>query len=81
MSTHTKIICDVKNCGDEATHKQKTVSVVFTTEQNEGRATTPYLSGEELDFCDKHYQRYIDTLTFRATGAMGYNDYEFQDEL
>lgn len=78
MSTITKIICDIKDCDVEAEHKQKTISVRFTTEQTEGRSTTPYLSGEKLDMCKDHYQEYIDSLPLVATGAQGYNDYTFK---
>ena len=78
MSTKTTIICDIQDCGKEASHKAKRVSVRFTTEQNEGRATPPYISGEELDFCKEHYQQYIDTLPLTGEGAMGYNKYTFK---
>jgi endo-beta-N-acetylglucosaminidase D len=77
MSTRTETICDIKGCAERADHKQKLVSVVFTTEQTEGRSVPPYLSGEKLDFCTKHYQQYINTLPLWAEGASGYNHYEF----
>lgn len=81
MSTVTRIICDIKDCGSEAVHKQKTVSVRFNTEQNEGRSVEPYLEGEKLDFCKKHYQMYIDSLGLNASGAMGHNEYVFQEPV
>jgi len=77
MSTRTEIICDIRDCGKKADHKEKTLSVRFTTEQNEGRSTPPYLSGEKLDLCAEHYQKYIDTLPLTGSGAMGYNEYIF----
>ncbi len=80
MSSTTTITCDIKGCDKDADHKQKTVSVRFTTEQNEGRSTTPYLSGEKLDLCDEHYQKYIDTLPLVGSGAMGFNDFYFSKE-
>ena len=80
MSTITKVICDIHNCTEEAFHKQKTLSVRFMTEQNEGRSTTPYLSGEKMDMCEEHYQQYIDSLTLVAYGAQGYNEISFTKE-
>lgn len=77
MSTKTTTLCDIKGCGEEAEHKEKTVSVRFTTEQNEGRSVPPYLDGEKLDFCKEHYQQYIDSLPLVGSGAMGYNEYVF----
>lgn len=81
MSTHTTVVCDIKGCDREAKHKAKTVSVRFTTEQNEGRAVEPYLEGSKLDFCKMHYQMYIDSIALNATGAMGYNDYYFNEPV
>jgi len=79
MSTITQTLCDIKGCSKEADHKQKTLSVRFTTEQTEGRATTPYLSGEKLDLCKEHYQQYIDSLPLVGSGAQGYNEYIFKE--
>lgn len=78
MSTQTIVHCDIKGCKEEASHKQKTLSVTFTTETNEGRAVTPYLSGEKLDLCEEHYQEYIDRIPLLGSGAMGFNDYTFR---
>lgn len=81
MSTVTQTICDVKGCDKDAFHKQKTVSVRFTTEQNEGRSVEPYLEGFRLDFCKVHYQMYIDSLSLNGSGAMGYNDFVFREPV
>jgi hypothetical protein len=78
MSTISMVVCDVKDCGVAAEHKQKTVSVAFTTEQTEGRTVSPYLEGQRLDFCGEHYQQYIDSLQFVATGAQGHNTFTFK---
>lgn len=77
MSTQTTTTCDIKDCGREADHKQKTITVVFTTEQTEGRSTPPYLEGAKLDFCKEHYQQYINTAPLKAEGAQGHNKYYF----
>lgn len=78
MATTTKIVCDIKGCDKDAAHKQKMVSVVFSTEQEEGRTVPPYLQGEKLDFCADHYQTFINLQPLRATGAQGYNEYELK---
>lgn len=78
MTTITQIICDIEDCDETAAHRQKVVSVAFQTDQTEGKYTTPYLSGERLDFCEDHYQRYIDTLPVVAAGAQGYNKFKFK---
>ena len=80
MATVSKTYCDVKGCNLEAFHKDKTVGVVFYTEQTEGRSTTPYLTGVKLDFCKEHYQHYIDMFQFIATGAQGNNTYTFKEQ-
>jgi hypothetical protein len=77
MATRTTVYCDIKDCGKDAVHKQKTVSVRFLTETTEGRSTTPYLSGEKLDMCEEHYQQYIDSLPLTGSGAQGHNTYIF----
>lgn len=77
-TTTTITICDIEDCGEEAFHKQKTVSVVFTTEQTEGRSVPPYLSGEKLDFCEEHYKSLIAIFPLRASGAQGFNHYELR---
>lgn len=78
MSTKTTVTCDVRGCEKEADHKNKKVSVRFITEQNEGRSTSPYLTGEDLDFCEEHYEQYVNTLPLIGSGAMGFNDYYFE---
>jgi hypothetical protein len=69
------IQCDI--CGDDKNSiKQKqSVSVIFTTEQNEGRATTPYLDIHLLDLCADCYGKVLEGKAIFATGAMGYNKY------
>lgn len=79
MGSRTTTFCDIQGCEKDADHHQKTVSVRFMTEQNEGRSTTPYLTGEKLDFCFEHYKQYIDSLPLQASGAMGYNEYVFKE--
>lgn len=78
MGTVTKTYCDIKGCELEADHKQKMVSIRFTTEQEEGRSVPPYLTGEKLDFCTDHYIQFIESLPLTGSGAQGFNEYEFK---
>lgn len=79
MGTITKTYCDIKGCGEEAFHKQKTISIAFITEQTEGRLVDPYIEGVKLDFCKNHYQKYIECLPILGSGAQGYNEFEFRN--
>jgi hypothetical protein len=73
------ITCDT--CG---THDKTTIVktvVVFTTEQDEGRSTTPYLESATLDLCETCKNHMLETRTMpTATGAMGYNSYSFHNK-
>lgn len=69
-------ICNL--CGkDEVDKKEQTIQVIFTTEQNEGRATDPYLAMEILDFCDLCWRDVLEGKAVFAKGAMGNNRYHF----
>lgn len=74
MATITTHKCDI--CGADAKHLQTKLQVVFTTEQTEGRPTTPHLSVEQLDLCGGCLQRIIDRHPVRGGGAQGHNTYE-----
>lgn len=83
MATNTvvTITCDV--CKDEMSsiHKdEKTrLSVVFTTEQTEGRPTRPYLTSQDIDICNKCMQNILEGKMLFGQGAMGYNTYYFNN--
>lgn len=69
--------CDL--CGTEMGHNevfQAKLPVIFTTEQNEGRPSKPYVQMEQLDLCRECLDRYI---AVAASGAMGVNDYRWRD--
>jgi len=72
--------CDI--CGDEknAIKEKQSISVIFTTEQNEGRAITPYLDVHLLDLCVDCYDRVIKGKAIFGSGAMGYNKFYFTGE-
>ncbi len=74
MATITTHKCDI--CGKEAKHLQQKLQVVFTTEQTEGRPTTPHLTIEVLDLCDGCLARIVDRHPVRGQGAQGHNTYK-----
>ena len=48
--TIEEIKCDV--CNRPMNDKTTELTIVFTTEQNEGRPCTPYLTNGKVDLCD-----------------------------
>lgn len=71
-----KVYCDV--CREPAHFSEpKNMQVVFTTEQNEGRAITPYFDNVKIDMCKGCYEKALSGVYIFATGAMGHNDYYF----
>lgn len=78
VHTEIKTICDIcKQELDSNGKKDVKLSVIFTTEQTEGRSCTPYLSLETLDLCKHHYDNLMRGKMIFAHGAMGYNTYHF----
>lgn len=70
------ITCDVCESEDSISEDIQ-MQVVFTTEQNEGRAVKPYFEIKRIDICAVCYNRVLDSKRYMtATGAMGYNDYK-----
>ena len=51
-------------------------SVVFTTEQNEGRPRDPHLYLQSLDVCEDCHKYLIDNSPLKGWGAQGYNTYQ-----
>lgn len=71
-----EVYCDI--CHKKAT-THKTLQVIFTTEQTEGRSCKPYLSfPEELDLCDDCLGKIMKGNYVFGSGAQGYNDYYFK---
>lgn len=58
-------------------YKPTKMQVIFTTEQDEGRATKPYFSFGELDLCKKCLEEALTGKYIHAEGAMGFNKYYF----
>lgn len=70
------VYCDI--CHKKAT-THKTLQVIFTTEQTEGRSCKPYLSfPEELDLCDDCLGEIMKGNYVFGSGTQGYNDYYFK---
>lgn len=70
------VYCDI--CHKKAT-THKTLQVIFTTEQTEGRPCKPYLSfPEELDLCNGCLGKIMNGNYVIASGAQGYNNYYFK---
>lgn len=74
-----KYKCDIDECNEDCDNKIHKLTVVFTTEQTEGRYTSPYLYSAELNLCKKHLDEVlINGKMVFANGAMGYNNYHFK---
>lgn len=73
-------VCDGNIPVKEGKHSEK-IMVVMTTEQNEGRATEPYLQIVDLDICGKCKSKVISGKMLFAEGAMGHNKYFFKKRV
>ena len=80
MSSKTIHYCDV--CKKEAKVDNKSLPVIFTTEQTEGRGVKPYLTTSKLDICESCENHIVQGRGnfLWAHGAMGYNTYYFKDK-
>lgn len=81
MATETiiKVTCDIcKNEMSSISHNNRSLSVIFTTEQTEGRSIKPYISTEKLDWCKKCEENILKGNMVFAQGAQGYNIYYFE---
>lgn len=82
---HDQWSCDVCK-GPVAFEKEKKgltnqeITVVFRTEQDEGRSCAPYIQTVKLDIChDCLETMYCGHILF-AEGAMGFNKYYFPNK-
>ena len=71
----TTIYCDI--CKSDTDVKEANMQVIFTTEQTEGRSTNPYFELINLDMCPKCYAICLSGNYIFASGAQGYNTYNF----
>ena len=76
--TIVKYKCDI--CGSENAVRTHKLSVIFTTEQTEGRSSPFYFSITDIDLCYVHLQKALSGEQIFASGAMGCNRYWFKGE-
>ena len=72
-------ICDI--CGKEAEEPKdgrRNLQVIFTTEQNEGRRSEPYLDFLPIDLCLTDWSRVLNGEAIYVEGAMGFNKLHFK---
>lgn len=80
-------ICEVeiptseKNSYGEPKLERKSIGVIFTTEQNEGRSSEPYLETKDLHLCSNCMNEVLKGKAIYGTGAMGFNKYQFSKTL
>lgn len=77
VTTITKIKCDV--CGKEPAQTIQS-SVIFTTEQTEGRPVPPYQQIMKFELCDFCLGYMMDGNTVMAHGAQGHNCFYFREK-
>lgn len=71
------IVCDM--CGKEDKDcKSLNIPVLFTTDQTEGRAVTPYVTQQPIDMCSGCIEK---ALTVTGYGAQGYNTYKWLEKV
>jgi len=73
-----QLSCDT--CKDIANFEAVEIQVIFMTEQNEGRATKPYLCIQKLDLCGYCQDKILKGNYVFSEGAMGYNRYFFKKD-
>ena len=82
MSKTTTIItkCDLKDCSQEKDVDEVKMTVLFTTEQTEGRGVRTYLSYEKFDICSGCLDKVLKGNMIWGYGAQGNNTYYFKDD-
>lgn len=78
MSKTESINCDI--CGKLSNQISSKIQVIFETEQNEGRASSPYLQMVDIDLCSDCRTVLLNGNYIFATGAMGHNKYYFKEK-
>ena len=77
--TIIKKYCDICESEIPINKDKLQISVIFTTEQAEGRAITPYLTRKSLHICDSCKSIILEGNMVFGSGAMGYNKYWFKE--
>lgn len=69
--------CDV--CGSDIKEQdKKSIQVIFTTEQTEGRCVDHHLSIESIHICAKCLRHIVSGNYLYGSGAQGFNKYWFK---
>jgi hypothetical protein len=71
----TTYACDIQDCKNVPEHKKKSIQVIFTTDQTEGRSVAPYLSIETIDICQHCLDIVLKGNYVYGSGAQGHNTY------
>ena len=72
------ITCDIENREHKGTVRTYKVDVVFTTEQNQGDPTSPYIDSLKMELCEScRKEMLVERVIPEAQGAMGYNHFSF----
>ena len=75
-TTNVIVTCDIKNREHLGKILNKSLTVIWTTEQTEGRSIDPYMDTQNMDICEGCYRFSIEERKhISASGAQGYNDY------
>ena len=82
MATLTKTICDIDKCENEVKDFiQGAITVIFTTEQTEGRSVKPHLTNLRMDICEDCLATIIlHNRIPTGSGAQGHNTYTLKKE-
>lgn len=70
-------VCGVSNAKGLVMESIK-ISVIFTTEQTEGRPIDPHLSIEKVDLCQGCLDKILQGNMLFGSGAQGNNTYQFK---
>lgn len=54
--------------------------IKFTTNQEDGYPSEPYISKTYIDICPDCYKKYLELFPIVAYGAQGCNTFKFRDE-
>lgn len=77
--TIIKYSCDI--CGSKNSVTQQKISVVFTTDQSEGRPIKHYFNINEIDLCGSCLGEALRGKQIFASGVMGNNTYWFKRKI
>ena len=76
--TITQCFCDV--CNSEESVRTESIQVIFTTEQTEGKSTSPYLYNVKMDICKVCLSHILSGNMLFGHGAQGNNKFYFKKD-